>query len=150
MILTNPKERTRFLRFATVGAIGAVVDFGIFNLVNWLTPLAAIWASVISFGAAVVSNFLWNRYWTYPDSRSKSVSFQMFQFLIVSVIGLGIRVLLFALLENFLIRLSGLILPANFLSPVFVGHNLTLALAIVVVMLWNFLANRYWTYCDVD
>ncbi len=150
MILSNPRERTRFLRFAVVGIIGAVVDFGIFNLVTALTPIAAVWASAISFSCAVVSNFLWNRYWTYPDSRSKPISFQLFQFLVVSVIGLGIRILLFMLLENLLIHFSSLILPENSLSPVFVGHNLTLAFSIVVVMLWNFLANRYWTYGDVS
>ena len=28
--------------------------------------------------------------------------------------------------------------------------NLTLALAVGIVMLWNFFVNRYWTYNDVD
>ena len=32
MILTETKERVRFLKFAVVGTIGAVVDFGIANL----------------------------------------------------------------------------------------------------------------------
>jgi putative flippase GtrA len=42
------------------------------------------------------------------------------------------------------------ILPVDFfLSPRFFGHNLTLAVAILVVMMWNFFANRYWTYNDV-
>jgi putative flippase GtrA len=31
-----------------------------------------------------------------------------------------------------------------------VGDNMTLALAVVIVMFWNFFANRYWTYSDVD
>ena len=31
-ILTNPRERTRFLRFMMVGAVGTVVDFGVSNL----------------------------------------------------------------------------------------------------------------------
>ena len=30
----NNKEVTRFLRFAVVGTIGAVVDFGVFNLLS--------------------------------------------------------------------------------------------------------------------
>ena len=40
--------------------------------------------------------------------------------------------------------------PKNFLTPVFVAHNLSLAIVIGVVMIWNFLANRYWTYSDVN
>jgi putative flippase GtrA len=30
------------------------------------------------------------------------------------------------------------------------GKNLTLAIAVSVVMLWNFFINRYWTYNDVN
>ena len=33
-ILTNPRERTRFVRFAIVGVIGAIVDFGVMNLLT--------------------------------------------------------------------------------------------------------------------
>ncbi len=151
MIITNPRERTRFLRFAMVGVIGAVVDFGTFNFLTITTPIPAVWASVISFTAAVVSNFLWNRFWTYPNSRSKAISRQVGQFILVSVIGLGIRTPLFAFLEKVLLRFFAGVLPKNFFLPsTFVGHNTALAIAILVVMLWNFFANRYWTYNDVS
>ena len=99
MILTNKKERRRFFRFLVVGAIGAVVDFGTFNLLTNLTPINAVVASMISFTAAVTSNFLWNRYWTYPDSRTKHVGHQMVQFFLINIIGLSIRTPLFAYLE---------------------------------------------------
>jgi len=149
MILTNTQERTRFLKFAVVGTIGAVVDFGVFNLLTATSDIAAIWASAISFIAAVISNFVWNRYWTYPDSRSKRLGQQVMQFFIVSVIGMGIRLAMFALLEIAFITAAEQILPAQTISPETVGHNTVLALAILVVMFWNFLANRYWTYSDV-
>ncbi|NPV76895.1 MAG: GtrA family protein [Anaerolineae bacterium] len=150
MILANPKERTRFIRFAIVGVIGAVVDFGIFNLLLAITSIQAVWASAISFVAAVLSNFFWNRHWTYPDARKKSFAQQLFQFAIVSFLGLVIRIGLFALLENFLIDLSARFISPEFLSPQFIGHNTTLAFAILVVMLWNFFANRFWTYNEVQ
>jgi putative flippase GtrA len=151
MIVTNQKERGRFLRFAFVGVIGAIFDFGIFNLLVATTNIPAIWASAISFTAAVVSNFLWNRYWTYPDSRSKKISTQLFQFIIVSLIGLGIRIIMFWVMENPMIHFFESMVPVNFfLKPTFLGHNATLAIAVLVVMLWNFLANRYWTYGDVS
>lgn len=150
MILTNSQERTRFLKFLGVGAMGAVVDFGIFNLLTKLTPILPVIASGISFIAAIFSNFLWNRYWTYPDSRSKPIGSQLAQFAFISGLGLFIRIPLFALLEKPTISLSASILPAGFfLSPVTVGHNVALAFVILVVMLWNFFANRFWTYNDV-
>lgn len=151
MILTNPMERTRFLRFAVVGTIGAIVDFGTFNILIQLTSIRAVWISMVSFAAAVTSNFLWNRFWTYPDSRSKAVSKQIAQFLIVSVVGLAIRTPLFAWLEGLSIQIFSNILPEGFfLSSTFLGHNISLAIAVGVVMLWNFLANRFWTYNDVE
>jgi len=150
MIATVQKERTRFLRFAVVGTIGAVIDFGIFNLLSSLAGIPAVIASMISFTCAVISNFTWNRFWTYPDSRSKKLSSQVIQFFVINLIGLGIRTPLFAGLEKLLTNIFYSILPAGFLvTPVFVAHNSSLAFVILVVMLWNFFANRYWTYNDV-
>ena len=152
MILNNPRERSRFMRFALVGVVGAIVDFGTFNLLTHLTPIPAVIAQGFSFTAAIISNFLWNRFWTYPDSRSKAVPHQIIQFAVVSLIGLAIRTPLFAVLENPLGQLfRNLHLPVlDYLSPVFLGHNAALAFAIIVVMFWNFFVNRYWTYSDVD
>jgi putative flippase GtrA len=151
MILTNQQERVRFLRFAAVGVIGAVVDFGTFNLLTQLTPLKAVIASMISFTAAVTSNFIWNRFWTYPDSRSKTISHQVVQFFLVNLVGLAIRTPLFAWLEKALVGPFTRLLPSSFpFTATFVSHNLALAIAVLVVMLWNFFANRFWTYNDVS
>lgn len=150
MIITDPQERNRFLRFAMVGLIGAVVDFGTANLLTGVFQMDFVWASIISFAAAVVSNFLWNRYWTYPDSRSKAISRQLVQFTVISLIGLAIRTPIVKLLEEPIVNTFANILPKGFfLSPRFLGHNAILAIAVVVVMMWNFFANRYWTYNDV-
>lgn len=149
MILTNKKERKRFLRFLVVGVIGAVVDFGTFNLLTNLTTINPVIASVISFSAAVTSNFLWNRYWTYPDSRTKHISHQVVQFFVVNIIGLIIRTPLFAYLEPHMIQLAEKYTSHAPLTPTSIGHNLSLAVAVGVVLLWNFFANRYWTYSDV-
>ncbi len=151
-IITNPRERSRFLRFAVVGVFGAVVDFGIFNLLNGLVGVPAVWASVISFSAAVVNNFLWNRYWTYPDSRSKALKRQLTEFTVISMIGLAIRTPLFAFLVGPLGKyFTRLNFPTfAFLDADFLGHNLALAIAVLVVMFWNFFVNRYFTYGDVE
>lgn len=150
MILTNTTERSRFFRFALVGAIGAVIDFGVFNLLTNAFHVRALVSSIVSFVLAVCSNFIWNRYWTYPDSRSKHVAHQMVQFLLISFAGLAIRTPLFAFLEKFLIKEIELISTSLPFSPTFLGHNLALAIVILVVMFWNFFANRFWTYADVQ
>lgn len=152
VLITNSRERNRFMRFAVVGVFGALVDFGTFNLLTELLHVPAVLSSMLSFGAAVVNNFIWNRFWTYPDSRSKTITKQLTQFALISVIGLAIRTPLFALLESPLRGLfSGLEFPQyGFIDANFLGHNLALAVAVIVVMFWNFFINRYWTYSDVE
>lgn len=169
----RPKEAERFFKFLVVGAIGFVVDFGIFNILvgpfsehlsegHWLydqlvaiglnptmlVGLGPVFASVVSFTAAVISNFLWNRYWTYPDSRSRSRRRQFTMFFIVSIVGVLIRIPIILVANPVFKTLLGGI---DFLSPfaVRLADNLSLALAVLVVLFWNFLANRYWTYNDV-
>jgi putative flippase GtrA len=153
-MMNNVKERNRFLKFAVVGAIGAVIDFSILILLKTFTPMDVIWASVISFTSAVVSNFLWNRFWTFPESRKIPLVPQILQFSIVSVAGLAIRTPLFAWLNDFLTALGKADLPPTLfipqITPEFLGRNVALASVILIVMLWNFFVNRFWTYKKIQ
>ena len=96
---TKAKEVERFLKFAVVGAIGAVVDFGVLNILQAtiLHPnepnvqMKVALATGTAFTVAVTSNFIWNRYWTYPDSRTRSIRRQLVQFFIVNTLGLVFR-----------------------------------------------------------
>ena len=150
-ILTNPRERTRFMRFAVVGIIGAVVDFGVINLLARGFNVRLVWAGSISLIAAILSNFTFNRYWTYPDSRTKPILRQLIEFAVVSVVGLTIRIPILALLDP---AIYALISRMPLYLPIFdaktISDNLTMAIAVIVVMFWNFFVNRYWTYSDVD
>ncbi|MCA9934305.1 MAG: GtrA family protein [Ardenticatenaceae bacterium] len=141
----NPKEAERFLKFMVVGTIGFVVDFGTLTLLKETTPLATVVANTISFTLAVISNFTFNRYWTYPDSRSKPLMSQLGQFAVVSTIGLVINNLILVSLEG--VFDSWLadwdVLPIR-------GYIPAKMVATVVVLFWNFFINRYWTYNDVE
>ena len=148
--LVDKKERTRFFKFAIVGAIGSVIDIGVMNLLTQVFHLPLVAGGSISFVCAVVNNFLGNRYWTYPDSRSRRIRHQFGMFFIVNTVGIAIRIPILKFVEPPLVvffeGLNGLSLEvADALAK-----NATLLLAIGVVMLWNFFANRYWTYNDVD
>ena len=150
MILTHDRERVRFLKFAAVGAFGSLLDIGIANLLTHLFDMRLVYAGSISFICAVFNNFTLNRYWTYPDSRSRPFMHQLGMFFLVNSIGIAIRIPILHFMELPLIRaLERLHFRAPF-SPEFLARNLTLAIAVGIVMLWNFFVNRYWTYNDVD
>jgi putative flippase GtrA len=170
----RPKEAKRFVKFLIVGAIGFVVDFAFFNLLigpfgawvepgHWLyellttagfspdfvTHLAPTLAGTVSFILAVCSNFLWNRYWTYPDSRSKSRRRQFVMFLIVSLVGILIRIPILTVL-NPLFKTAFEAIPLVAPYSERLAANAALAIAVLVVLFWNFFVNRFWTYNDVD
>jgi putative flippase GtrA len=151
ILLSNSRERTRFFRFLVVGLIGAAIDFSVENLLHRFLGFPYVLAGAISFTCAVFSNFYWNRVWTYPDSRSKPIVRQLIQFTIVNVIGLAIRIPILRFVEPVVTRLFQM-LPENrlLLTPDAMGENLTLAIAVLIVLFWNFFVNRYWTYSDVE
>ena len=148
--ITDPKERNRFLKFAVVGVIGAIVDFGIMNLLTQKAELSLVWAGTISFISAIISNFIWNRYWTYPESRSRPISRQLAMFFAVNLAGMAIRIPILHFVEPPMKAFFDGLAWRLPLDAEFLAKNFTLALAVGIVMLWNFFVNRYWTYNDVD
>jgi putative flippase GtrA len=150
ILINNSKERERFLKFAAVGVIGAVIDFGVMNLLTQLAGMDLVPAGTISFICAIVSNFIWNRYWTYPDSRSRPIGHQLVMFFVVNTAGVAIRIPILHFVEPPMINIMENINLSGPFLPEFLAKNFTLAVAVGIVMLWNFFVNRYWTYNDVD
>ncbi|MCP4141467.1 MAG: GtrA family protein [Chloroflexi bacterium] len=149
-IVTDKKERTRFLRFAVVGVIGAIVDFGIMNLLTQKLAMSLVIAGTISFISAIISNFIWNRYWTYPESRSRPIAKQLAMFFAVNIAGMAIRLPILHFAEPPIFNIFNNLQLNIPLDAEFLANNFTLALTVGIVMLWNFFVNRYWTYNDVD
>ena len=145
---SNPKELRRFAKFLVVGAFGFVVDFGGFNLFHalsvgtalarlvpasffpvsdYLTGHPEVIEQALSFCCAVLSNFLWNYFWLYPEARDANQASKMSKFIIVSVAGLFIGVPVFGaalyvargvpVLSRYLLPL----LPVLSLAPDLVG-----------------------------
>jgi len=150
MKVLDSKERTRFIKFAVVGAIGSVVDIGVMNLLTQVFHFQLVLAGSISFVCAVVNNFIGNRYWTYPDSRSKPIHHQLVIFFVVNAIGIAIRIPILKYVEPPLAKMFESLAHISFDAADALAKNATLIFAIGVVMLWNFFVNRYWTYNDVD
>jgi putative flippase GtrA len=136
LYVDNRKELVRFIKFAIVGAIGAVIDFGVLNLMHKAFFWPLLWANTLSVSIAILSNFTWNRLWTFPESRSRRKREQLPQFALINFVGLGINNLIVVGLAAFF---------GGFIADPW-HYNLAKAIAIGVVLFWNFGANRLWTY----
>jgi putative flippase GtrA len=156
-LMSNPKRIERFIKFAIVGTVGAAVDFTVLNIMKmvfesvgfaegWTTSMntrqiqLAV-ANTISFSAAVLSNFTWNRLWTFPESRERNLGMQLLQFTIVNITGLLINTLILIGLDQYVLQ---------HIFPARISYNIAKAIAICVVLFWNFGINLIWTYRGIE
>jgi putative flippase GtrA len=136
----SPKEITRFLKFAIVGAIGMLVDLAVLTFGREVMGLPLSLAVGLGFSVAVISNFTWNRLWTFPESRSRPIATQMGQFAFINLIGLGLN-------ELIVLGLHPLFSQVWPDPPAYLGAKV---IAIGVVLFWNYGANRVWTYRGIQ
>lgn len=81
----------QLLRFAAIGALNTALDFIILNFITKTFDIQSGIAlgvlNVLSFGAAVIQSYFWNKAWAFAQSANMTV-FQNF-FRLVMVGGLG-------------------------------------------------------------
>lgn len=129
----------QFIKFCTIGATSALIDISLFTLLQ--TYMNPSLAKGFSFAIAVVNGFTWNSLWTFRGMGSGRRHEQFVKFLLINIVGLGLQLIVLnsvflAFAHRFPIKND----PLKFYlySGLFVG--------IVVGSVWNFLANKKWTY----
>ncbi len=132
-MLRRPIVR-QFSTFVVVGAINAVLDGGLYFLLLQ-TPLGGFGqlgkqlAKAGSFVVAVASSYLMNRHYTFRV-RGPADTRQAAKFFLVSAVGLGLN------------NLAFFIATAQFGLPDLWALVVTTGL----VGIWNFSANKWWTF----
>lgn len=119
----------QFIKFALVGVVNTMIDFSVYaGFVLWF-DVHYLLANIFAFIAAASNSYLLNRRWTFrsADPRWRA---QAAKYFTVLAIGFGLNeLILYALVEH-----------GSFGK--FVGKGI----AIVVVLFWNFGANKLWTF----
>ena len=124
----EPANWVQLFRFALVGGSGYVVIVGVFALLNQVLDVYHLLAAVGAFCVAVTNNFILNRHWTF-DAGDGHPGHQAAKFLTVSVAGLGVNLVLLAVLVS-----AG--------SPELPAQAAAVALSVPV----NFIGNKLWTF----
>ncbi|RBM09039.1 GtrA family protein [Streptomyces sp. PT12] len=78
-------------KFGTVGAFGFLVNVVVFNLCAHVAHLAPLRAGVIATSAAICTNYLGNRHWTYRHRDKTGRSREAGLFLLFSCVGMVIE-----------------------------------------------------------
>lgn len=118
----------QFMRFATAGAVGTSIQYLLLFVLVESFALNAVFASSLGFLAGAAANFLLGHNWVFRSPlRYRDTVLQF-----AAVAGVGL--LLNALLMYLAVDLIGL-------------HYLLAQLcATGLVLIWNFLGNRMWTF----
>lgn len=127
----------QFAKFILVGILNTLVDLGILNILILIFHIAwGIFYSVfkgISFLAAVINSYFWNKYWVFESKEGRRREF--FQFFLVSLIGFGINVGTASFIVN--------ILGPQFGLEEKIWANVGAIVATLMAMLWNFLGYKF-------
>ncbi len=119
----------KFFKFGIVGVSGTAVDFGVtYSIKEWLKANKFL-ANSIGFSVAVTTNYIFNRIFTFQD-QNPDILGQYMKFCGIGLIGLA--------MNNFIIYLCEKKLKTNF--------YMSKLIATLVVMLWNFGANFFFTF----
>jgi dolichol-phosphate mannosyltransferase len=126
-------ELTRFVKFCLVGASGVLVNMGLLWLLTEFAGLFYLVSAAISIESSIISNFMLNDVFTFPDRRARGVKNllrRLLKFNIVSLAGLGINMAVLWLLTD--------ILGVYYLLSNLCG--------IALATLWNYIVNFWWTW----
>lgn len=144
----NRREVKRFVKFAMVGTAGMITHLTLANIFNFGLHFPDAAANAIGFITAVFQNYFLNYRWTFGDHRyttTKSRWLQVSQFAVVSFIGLGINTIVREIVSYFMHPLWLSLLHDSAIAEV-INYNFSIAAAIGVVLFWNFVVNRLWTF----
>ena len=120
---------SQLIKFCLVGVFNTFLHFGIYYCLTRYLGLQFLLANALAFMLAASSSYLLNKFWTFED-KSKDHRKQYSKFISVATVGLIIN--------------EGLMYL--FVSALGLYDLLALIIAALVVVFWNFLMNRYWTF----
>ncbi len=128
----NKYNHRQFILFAAIGAVGTGGHFlTLILLVEW-AGLSAVWATTAGFIVGALINYFLNYHITFKSDKAHREA--MLKFFMVALLGAGM---------NTLIVFVGVDLMT-------VHYLLVQLVASSLVLIWNFSANKFWTFAIND
>jgi len=148
---TKSNGLVQFIKFALVGVSNTAVDWIVYYLVaGYLITSSDARPTVkaISFIVAVLNSYLWNTIWTFKEEYKRSAKSSgdkgaiFFKFIVVSLIGWVINYFVFKYaFQNY--QFANLVIGTKEIKT---QDLYPLIFASAAATLWNFFANKLWTY----
>jgi putative flippase GtrA len=130
----------QFLKFCVVGATSFTIDVGISYILTFHFHMWWVLAKTVSFTLAVTNGFFWNQRWTFDAVGKRKHHEQYAMFFGVNIVG---YILNLAIMKAVFFASTGQWRGQHPTKPVWFAATLT---ATVIVVFWNFFANKHWTF----
>ncbi len=128
-------------KFAAIGGLNTILDLGILNILIIATGIATGYGyslfKSISFVAANINSYFWNKHWTFGASNQASLK-EFGQFVMVSAVGFIINISTASVLVNVIGA------PENF-SPER-WANIGAISAVLISLVWNFVGYKFFVF----
>ena len=126
-------------KFVLVGGLNFLIDMGVLNFLIFSTGVSTgITQSgfkSLSFLVALINSYVWNRYWTFKKEIRESISQELFQFFIISIIGFSINIGIDYIFVNIISPFKEM--------PLKTWAQISALLATLVSLFWNFLGYKF-------
>jgi dolichol-phosphate mannosyltransferase len=132
-LMKRTGELWRFIKFCLVGLSGVGVNMGLLWLLTEYAGLVYLLSAAIAVETSIITNFLLNNFFTFRGRNEPGTRpfFQrLLKFNLISLAGLGINIGLLSL----------------FTEVFGIYYLVSNIIAIVIVTLWNYLLNTWWTW----
>jgi len=120
----------QFASFASAGALGTIAHYLVLLGLVSIFLLRPVTASILGSLAGAMVNYLLSHHWVFRSKRKHSETLSKF----VAIGGLGL--VLNAAIMYLLVTIAS------------IHYLLAQVAATGIVLFWNFLGNRFWTFAD--
>lgn len=116
----------QFISFSVIGVVGTAAHFTVLIISVQILSMGPLLGSVAGFITGAVINYLLNYHFTFKSENKHLESFS--KFFVIAAIGLGLNTsFMYAMTE-------------------WLHYLISQAIATAIVLIWNFLCNRFWTF----
>ena len=116
----------QFISFSVIGAIGTAGHFAVLIISVQILSTDPITGSMAGFLVDAIINYLLNYHFTFKSGARHLESFP--KFFTIAIIGLVLNISIMYVMTQWLYYL------------------VSQAIATAIVLIWNFLCNRFWTF----
>ncbi len=127
-------------KYFLVGVFATIIDLKLFELLVWIFSfsfgtVAPITSKGISFLISTFVKYWGNKHWTFEKPEKENIGQEIFQFVVVTIIGLGLDIGSFLYFTK--------IIGPQLSAPEDVWIKLSVIFAALVAAIWNFIGYKF-------